>query len=188
MSRNTPSAGDLRDRVELQSFTDARDTHGEKDIWDERNWTTDATLWANVEPQSGAENTEGDQVAGEVTHKVTIRHRKGVTRQHRLLYRVAHTTLNGALSTTDGTSVTVSDAFDVPERNRFYIKVESELMEVSTGHGTVNLTVARGANNTTAATHADSTDVHFLGELGIESVIDPDNRREALVLNCKETR
>lgn len=42
-------------------------------------WEPITELWAQVRPLSGDERLRHDQVAGRLTHRVTIRHRAGVT-------------------------------------------------------------------------------------------------------------
>lgn len=182
----TVKAGDLRDRIELQSFTESI-VDGVVDERDESAWSTDASLWADVHFLSGSERQEFAQVSPEVTATTMIRYRKGVTSHHRILYRHATTTLDGGVDDTT-TSVTVADAIDVPERDPFMALIGSELVEVTAGHGTVNWTATRGANNTTAASHADGATVFVMGVLHIDSVIDNDNLHESLTLNCKELR
>lgn len=181
----TPNAGDLRDRVILQALSTTVDSHGEEDVFDENAWSNVATLWAAVSPQTGTEGKEGEQVQAEITHKVRLRYRKGVQPEMRVLYRKFHTLINGAINASV-TTVVVDDAIPMPLRNNFLILCESELMEVTAGHGTTSLTVTRGANGTTAATHADNLSVFFMGVLGIEGAPDVDNLREALELSCKE--
>jgi SPP1 family predicted phage head-tail adaptor len=41
-------------------------------------WQTLAEMWAHVRPITGDERLRHDQVAGRLTHRVSIRHRPGV--------------------------------------------------------------------------------------------------------------
>lgn len=67
----------------------------------------------------------------------------------------ATTTLNGAIDNVQ-TSVVVTSSTGFPSSGNFRIQVESELMLVTAVAGTT-WTVTRGAEATTAATHADTT-------------------------------
>ena len=74
--------GKLRHRVEVQAETATPDEGGG---WASA-WTTAATVWAMVEPLSGRERMWGGAVLGEVTHRVTMRYRAGLTPANRLVY------------------------------------------------------------------------------------------------------
>jgi len=65
----------------------------------------------------------------------------------------AATTLSAAITTTNGTSVSVTSGAGIATND--YIKVDSEIMKVTAGGGTGTLTVTRGVNSTTAATHSN---------------------------------
>ena len=47
------------------------------------SWETLATLWARIEPLSGAERLMAERLEAAVTHRVTIRFREGVTHEMR---------------------------------------------------------------------------------------------------------
>ena len=64
-------AGKLRQRVILQSFVATRDAYGEPI----ETWSTVVTLWGAVEPLTGREFYQAQQVNAEITHKVRIRYR-----------------------------------------------------------------------------------------------------------------
>lgn len=64
--------------------------------------------------------------------------------------------LNGAISTTSETSITVDDGTDFEVNQN--IKIDSEEMTI-TAISSNTLTVVRGVNGTTAATHTDNTSV-----------------------------
>lgn len=64
--------------------------------------------------------------------------------------------LNGAITSTSATSIVVDDGTDF--ENNQNIKVDSEEMTI-TGISSNTLTVVRGVNGTTAATHTDNTSV-----------------------------
>lgn len=66
----------------------------------------------------------------------------------------ADTTLNGAISSTSSTSIVVTDGSVFPSVGNFRIIIDSEIMKV-TARSTNTLTVVRGQEGTTAATHLD---------------------------------
>jgi hypothetical protein len=75
----------------------------------------------------------------------------------------AATTLDAAIETTDGTSLTVTSYAGFPSVAQFRILIDSEIMLVTAGAGTTTWTVTRGAEGSTAATHLDEAVVtHIL--------------------------
>lgn len=75
--------GRLRKRVIIQEADrTGRGSSGEATT----SWSNGPTVWAAVEPLRGKEYLEGQQVQGEVTHKVTIRYRSGITPTDRISY------------------------------------------------------------------------------------------------------
>lgn len=79
-------AGKLRHRVTIKSKSATRDTFGGEVI----TWTTYATVWAAVEPLTGREWLEGRQPTAEVTTRIRIRYRSGITPEMQAVYG-AHT-------------------------------------------------------------------------------------------------
>lgn len=76
-------AGKLRHRVKLQAFTTTVDPDtGYRD----KAWADVATLWAVVAPLSGREFLAAAATQSKVTARITIRHRAGVTNNHRILH------------------------------------------------------------------------------------------------------
>jgi SPP1 family predicted phage head-tail adaptor len=75
-------AARMKFRVEIQSLSQATDNQG--GFTD--SWTTDATVWAEIEPLKGWERFQAQQTQTPLTHKVTMRYRSGVTTAKRLLY------------------------------------------------------------------------------------------------------
>lgn len=71
------------------------------------------------------------------------------------------TTLNGAISSTGATSVTIASASTFPPStsSEFGILIDSEQMWVTQGMGTTSLTVIRGFGGTAAATHGNAVAV-----------------------------
>ena len=75
-------AGELRHQVALQAPAKTFDSEGQEVI----TWTTVATVRAAVVPLTGREYFETRAVNAELTHKVTIRYRRGVKATWRVLY------------------------------------------------------------------------------------------------------
>ena len=75
-------AARLRHRVTLQEAASAADQYGQP----VETWAAVATLWAAVEPLRGREFYQAQQVNADLTHKVTIRYRAGVSEKQRILY------------------------------------------------------------------------------------------------------
>jgi len=67
-------AGELRHRLRLQSASKVTDGMGSYTT----TWSTDATIWGAIWPQSGAEYVQHMLTQGEVTVKIRIRYRSGV--------------------------------------------------------------------------------------------------------------
>ena len=75
-------AGLLRHRVTIQTFTEARDIAGGV----VRTWADSATRWAQVQPLTGREYFDAQQVKSDVTHMVTMRKYTSVTTTNRLVH------------------------------------------------------------------------------------------------------
>ena len=75
-------AGRLRHRVTLQSQTTDRDTAGQK----EDKWQNIATVWAAVEDVSGREIIRGGVASGQLTTRITIRYRSGLSNDMRIIH------------------------------------------------------------------------------------------------------
>lgn len=76
--------GPMRKRVAIQTATRPRDDYGEPIP----SWSTDATVWASIEPLNGRELVSAQQQHAETTHRVRMRFQPGttVTAQKRLLF------------------------------------------------------------------------------------------------------
>jgi SPP1 family predicted phage head-tail adaptor len=70
-------AGDLRHRVIIQKRAAPQTQNSAGEIT--TAWSTVATVWAAVEPQSGTESLEQDARVAQVSHLVRIRRRTDVT-------------------------------------------------------------------------------------------------------------
>ena len=75
-------AGTMRHRVVIQQRPDPQTQNSVGEVT--TAWTTLATVWAAIEPQSGIESIEQAAVVAQVTHNVRIRRRTDVTPAMRL--------------------------------------------------------------------------------------------------------
>jgi len=75
-------AGDLRNRVTIQSKAVVQNSFGEEDI----TWTELATVWAAVEPLRGREFLDGRMVTAEITTRIRIRQRDGISPEMRVVF------------------------------------------------------------------------------------------------------
>jgi len=75
-------AGRLRRRVTIQRKTVTRDSFGAETI----TWQEVATVWASVEPLRGREFLESRRAEAEVTTRITIRYRAGITPEMRVVH------------------------------------------------------------------------------------------------------
>ena len=81
----------------------------------------------------------------------------------------AVSTLSAAITTTTATSCTVTDATTFPATGNFRIKIDSEILLVTT-RASNTFTVTRGQEGTTAATHASGASViHLLTKASMEA-------------------
>ena len=62
-------------RVELQYKAITRSTSGEETV----AWTTSATVWAEIEPLQGREYYQAQQIQSEVSTRIKIWFRRGIT-------------------------------------------------------------------------------------------------------------
>jgi SPP1 family predicted phage head-tail adaptor len=74
--------GELRQRVILQKKEITEDELKQQ----YETWMDTATVWASVEPLSGREYFAAGQVNSEISVKVTIRYRKDVTPDMRVVF------------------------------------------------------------------------------------------------------
>lgn len=78
--------GPMRRRASLQSppqETEAQNQYGEVAT----AWADVAEVWVQVEPLSGKELWQAQQVQADVTHRVTMRYRPGVRPKWRIVYQ-----------------------------------------------------------------------------------------------------
>lgn len=79
-------AGELRERVEIQTATVTRDAYNAELL----TWATVATVWAKVQERGGREPLIADRPTMVVSYEVTLRYPVAgvtVTHKHRLLWR-----------------------------------------------------------------------------------------------------
>jgi SPP1 family predicted phage head-tail adaptor len=78
-------AGSLRHRITIQQRTDTQDSYGEPIP----AWTTFATVWAAVEPQSGQEATiaMSQQQEARLRVRVRVRYRTGISTLMRIAWQ-----------------------------------------------------------------------------------------------------
>jgi len=74
--------GALRHQVVIQAEAPTADGGGGSTL----AWTDVATAWARIEPLSGTERLHAGQLEDGVTHRITLRHRTGLTAKHRFKF------------------------------------------------------------------------------------------------------
>lgn len=55
--------------------------------YDDDSWTEVDTVWAQVQPMSGRERVQAEQIEGPTTYRITIRRRDDLTVHHRIVWR-----------------------------------------------------------------------------------------------------
>lgn len=83
-SEELSNPGDLKQRVEILKL-DADDNK----VGGLRNeeWVVVSKVWAHIHNLSGSERFENSQLQAELTHRITIRYRKDITREYRIRYQ-----------------------------------------------------------------------------------------------------
>ncbi|MFQ5774190.1 MAG: phage head closure protein [Kiloniellaceae bacterium] len=78
--------GRLRHRLTIQAENPAADAGGGQgaDPWADP--ITVATVWGRVEPLTGGERLRAMQVQDRLSHRITIRHRPGITPRMRIVF------------------------------------------------------------------------------------------------------
>jgi len=79
----TLKAGHLDKRVAIEQNTPTTNDIGETVA----SWSTLATVWASIEPLTGREVLQAQQVQAESTVRIRIRYYSGLTAAHRLKCR-----------------------------------------------------------------------------------------------------
>lgn len=70
--------GELRHKIKFQ----IQDLEQESEVWNDV-----FSCWANVNPISGREYYQAETVNSDLTHRIRLRYRKGITPDMRILYR-----------------------------------------------------------------------------------------------------
>ena len=99
--------GALRHRLALQEETRGADAGGGYTL----TWSDIATVWGRVEPLTGAERLQAMRLESRVSHRVTIRHRTGVSAGMRLLH--------------DGRALNIRTVID-PDERRHWLELMCE--------------------------------------------------------------
>ena len=80
-----PPIGQMRHRIAIEQKTRGG-SDGAGGVVSE-TWTTFAECYAKIDPQTGREIVAADQNVHRLTHRVTVRHRPGVTTAMRVKYQ-----------------------------------------------------------------------------------------------------
>lgn len=75
--------GKMRHRLQLQSKTTESDGGGSAAV---TTWTTYATVYGEIIPQSGGERFFGDKLEEPITHIIKLRFRRDLSFQNRIKY------------------------------------------------------------------------------------------------------
>lgn len=79
----TLAAGRLRHRIKIQEPKEKRTPAGDVLI----TWSDVAEVWASVEPLSVREFIAGQSMKSQVTARIVVRYRSGLTHNMRILFR-----------------------------------------------------------------------------------------------------
>lgn len=74
--------GILRHRITIQKYGPVENSIGEKTV----GYQDDYSVWAKIEPISGRDRERLGKSETEVSHKVLIRYRTGITPANRIVY------------------------------------------------------------------------------------------------------
>lgn len=100
--------GRLRYKVDLQKATDTADGGGGRS----QAYSTIAQIFADIRPQSGAEQYRQGKVQDRTTHNIFIRHRTDISTDYRIKY--------------ENRLFNIRQIINVDERDRFYKLVCNE--------------------------------------------------------------
>lgn len=175
--------GTLRRKLYLQRSTDVQDT-GTGGVT--RTWSVYRTCHGKVEFTGGGELIRAGKIQRLSNVTITIRRspENRVIGGDRVLVVESQASLNGAINASV-TAVTVNKA-SLTVAPGDALKCETELMKVSSGHGTTSLTVVRDEFDTVAATHANGVTIERVAVLEVESVGDIDGARREITVGCRE--
>jgi len=77
------AVGKMRHRLQLQSKSTTSDGGGSAAV---ASWTTFATVYGEITPQSGGERFFGDKLEEPITHVIKLRFRRDLSFQNRIKY------------------------------------------------------------------------------------------------------
>lgn len=86
-------SGDLTRLVTIQERMESDDGGGGQDVV----FSDVGTAWAKVETGGGREFVQAQQLVPELTHRVVMRYRTGVTAKHRLVYGARSLAIHAAI-------------------------------------------------------------------------------------------
>ena len=75
-------AGDLRHKITIQTRTEVSDGMGGYT----ETWADTYGAWAAVWPIRGPERLNYMQLESQISHRIRIRYRNGITRKHRIIF------------------------------------------------------------------------------------------------------
>ncbi len=78
--------GKMRHRITFQEFDGEADDYGDPLETDDSHWNDVVTTWAAIDPISGREFYAAEQSQSEVSHKVRLRYRPGITTAMRISF------------------------------------------------------------------------------------------------------
>lgn len=77
------NAGELRHRVTFQKLVKTQDSFGQPI----EQWDDVVPVWVSIEPLVGKQYFAAETVNSEVTHKIKMRYRKGITPDMRCVFK-----------------------------------------------------------------------------------------------------
>lgn len=92
-------AGELRHRIQIQTFTESQNASGETiRLWPPSGGTSTPT-WASVAPLQGVEKLAAMQVNASATHQVKMRYHEGLNAANRIVFNNRIFDINSVLDT-----------------------------------------------------------------------------------------
>lgn len=77
------NAGELRHKITIQKLENSQDSFGQP----VENWPDVVTVWASVNPIVGKEFFAAETVNSEVTHRIRMRYKSGITPSMRVKFK-----------------------------------------------------------------------------------------------------
>lgn len=175
-------AGTLNYRYELQAYSVASTSaSGEPTL----TWSTIATLWGGRKmDQVVDEAGRAQTLIGQITELIPLRFRAGILPERRFLRWRDKTTLAAGINASVAT-VTLAAVLKLDGGNIDFIKIDNEIMRVTAGATTTTLTVERGQQGTTAASHSINSTIRRVEVLEIVAVERADEREGEMLVRVK---